>query len=251
MDESGNTGTSLSIDQPIYWLIAVGVTPVSIQAIESQMLLIASEHFIERAKQPSFEFHGSDLFGGNHDCKGITPSGRILIYKKLMKLLVDHDCALFICGIDKSLHQRRATENGYSAKHPHEIASMYLFEKIDEWLQDKSTSANICYGLLVADEQQEVARKTVENFAYWRYAATEGYRSRTIKYLIDTVHYVPSHDSWLIQLADCVAYIRNRYTRTIREKGSDSSLYNESDKAVIELWENYCRPCIESDRVWP
>ena len=128
---------------------------------------------------------------------------------------------------------------------------MYLFEKIDEWLQDKSTSENICYGLLVADEQKEVARKTVENFAHWRYAATEGYRSRTIKYLIDTVHYVPSHDSWLIQLADCVAFIRNRYARIMREKGSNLSLYKESDRAVIELWEDYCSPRIKSDLVWP
>ncbi len=251
IDESGNTGASFNTDQPIHWLVAIGVTPVSIKKIEYRMLNLASTYFPQRARQPNFEFHGSDLFSGRGDCQGISPFDRIIIYEEILGLLKPHDCALFVRGIDKAKYRDYAATKGYETKHPHELASQFLFEQIDEWLEANSGFGKEMYGLLVADEQKEVARKTIENFAHWRDSATLGYRSRTLKFLIDTIHYVPSHDSWLIQLTDCVAFVRNRYARIQREKGTNSSDHNDSDKAIIKLWENSCQECIVTDRIWP
>lgn len=252
IDESGNTGASLNADQPIHWLIAVGVTPAAIKKIEFKMLNIASIHFPQRARHPQFEFHGSELFSGRGDCQGISPDNRIAIYKEILGLLKPHDCSIFVRGIDKAKYRDYAAIRGYEAKHPHELASQYLFEQIDEWLeQRRPASGEDVYGLLVADEQKEVARKTIENFAHWRDSATLGYRGRTLKFLIDTIHYVPSHDSWLIQLTDCVAFVRNRYAKIRREKGENAPNYNNSDKAIADLWESYCQKCVINDRVWP
>jgi len=253
IDESGNTGTSFDPAQPIHWLVAIGTTAAAVKSIEQEMLLLATRYFHHKARRPGFEFHGSDLFSGRGECKGIVPADRISIYANLLQLLSRHNCAIFIRGIDKQLHQQRAAANNYSAQHPHKLASMYLFERIDEWLEKQQVDGQeSIYGLLIADEQKEVDRDIVENFAYWRDRGTQGgYRTRQISFLIDTVHYVPSHDSWLIQLADCVAFLRNRYARVLREKGFESGNWTDSDKAIIELWQTYCQLCVVNDIVWP
>jgi hypothetical protein len=253
IDESGNTGRHVDATQPIHWLVAIGVSPIAVKTIEAEMKSLATQHFPRRARRPDFEFHGAYLFSGRNECNAIAPVDRIKIYNQLMQLLERHNCSIFIRGIDKQLLQKRAIERKYTAEHPHKLASMYLFERIDEWLERQQIEGQEpVYGLLIADEQTEVDRDIVENFAYWRDNGTQGgYRERDISYLIDTVHYVPSHDSWLIQLADCVAFLRNRYGKVLRDKGFAASLYTDSDRAIVELWKNNRHLCLVNDIVWP
>lgn len=252
IDESGNTGNSLDMSQPIHWLVAIGVTPRAVKMIEAEMLSLAVDYFPQRARRPDFEFHGSDLFSGRNECKGISPIDRIKIYSELTQLLERYNCAVFVRGIDKQLYQQRAINNNYPIEHPHKLASMYLFERIDEWVEmQQVVGRETIYGLLIADEQKEVHRDIVENFAYWRDRGTRGYRAHNIRFLIDTVHYVPSHDSWLIQLADCIAFLRNRRAKILREKGLDVASYTASDQAIVELWQQHCLSCVVNDLVWP
>jgi len=158
-----------------------------------------------------------------------------------------HECALFITGIDKSKLKKRASQ-GYTPDHPYRIAFMYLVERIDAWLDELQPAADFFgeepraqYGLLVADEQQEVERQIVEGFAHWRDVGTEHrWGGHGIRYLIDTVHYVTSRDSWLIQLADCAAYLFQRCEKVKRPKGNDQASYTAAEAAVIRLWEDTC-----------
>lgn len=260
-DESGNTGLNLdSPDQPVHWIVAVEFTPEAIKAVEAEMLALALRTFRGRAKKPDFEFHGGDLFQGRGDCSALSPAERVRLYGELVALLGRHDCAVFVQGIDKARHKARAEGRGYSPWHPHRLAFMYLLERIDERLEQAQPEMDFfgdlsgppVYGLVVADEQKEIDREIVQRFAFWRDSGTEfGYRARELRYLLDTVHYVPSHDSWLIQLVDCVAYLRNRYGRLRREKGSDESRYSASDHAVARLWQDHCAAQVVSDECWP
>jgi hypothetical protein len=103
----------------------------------------------------------------------------------------------------------------------------------------------------VADEQKEMDREIVGNFARWRTLGTAmGYRARTIRFLVDTVHYVPSTDSWLIQLADCVAYLRNRYEK-VCAKAARGETPGAADEEIVSLWRMRCLPRVVSDRCWP
>ena len=68
---------------------------------------------------------------------------------------------------------------------------------------------------------------------------------------IDTVYYAKSQDSSLIQLVDCVAYLRSIIHRLWRERGSNAAAYSASEAAVSRLWLNYCDPKVTSQRVWP
>jgi hypothetical protein len=107
-------------------------------------------------------------------------------------------------------------------------------------------------GLLVADEQKEVDRQTVHSFARWRDLGIGGDgRDPTARFLVDTVHYIPSMDSWLLQLADCVAYLRNRYEKVMRLKIIPGHPLNLADNEIVNLWEKFCAPVVVYEEVWP
>jgi hypothetical protein len=259
VDESGNTGARLDApDQPIHWLVALAVKPAVVQKLESELLAIALRYRSQRARHPTFEFHGASIFQGEGDFAGMPPVDRIRLYRDLLETLKRHDVPLFCRGIHKAHLQERAAARGYDPEHPHVLGFMYLAEELDRWLQRLQPKQELfedpappVLGLIVADEQREVGRKLVGRFSWWRQFGTDhGYKTREIRYLVDTVHYVPSQDSWLIQLADCVAYLVNRYQRTREQKGFDIGSYTASEKAVAKLWEDCCSP-VEHWRIWP
>jgi hypothetical protein len=219
IDESGNTGADLAAaDQPVHWMVALGVAPVAVKSIEAEMLELALEWFPERARSPEFEFHGSHLYARRGDCRALSPERAVALYRALLEVFARGDCHLFMAGIDKAGLKQRAESGRYVPDHPYRLAFMYLVERIDRWLDERSAeSRREELGLLVADEQKEVHREMIASFARWREEGTQySARRKPIRNLVDTVHYVPSHDSWLIQLADCVAYLFSRYRRVLR-----------------------------------
>jgi len=255
IDESGNTGANLdSPDQPIHWLIALAATPAMVTQIETEMLAIAGRYFGLRARAADFEFHGAHIFSGRTtDYRQLSVADRVRLFNELLSLIGRFGVRLFVRGINKAAHKDRARDKGYPPDHPHRLGFMYLVEQVDEWLEAMQPAPDLfaarepIYGLIVADEQNEVRRDVVSGFAAWRQYGTEhGYRARHIRYLIDTVHYVPSQDSWLIQLADCVAFVRNRYGKIFREKGFHEARYSESDRAIVHLWRDLCAPHVVS-----
>ncbi len=260
LDESGNTGIDLaSMDQPIHWLVTLGVSPHAFRSMEQEISELALSHFPARARLPEFEFHGSHIFAGRGECRGLSPARRIALYDGLVSQVGRHGGRLFVRGIHKAGHARRAREKGYAPEHPHKLAFRYLVERLDEWLEGqqrdgeaRKNGASPVYGLVVADEQKEVGREIMRSFAHWRDRGTgQGYRARDIRYLLDTVHHVPSRDSWLIQLVDCVAYLRNRCSRVFRESGPREEDWTQSDREVVRLWREHCRPHVESAVIWP
>ena len=258
VDESGNTGKHADPAEPVHWLSAVAVHVTSMRAIETDMMALAHDAFGARAKEPGFEFHGSDLFSGRRECRGMDAEARVAIYRALAGLLAKHRCALFIRGIEKARHQARATRRGYDAVHPHTLAFQFLVERMDEWLQQRQprrrspSAADEVLGLVIADEQKEVGREVVSSFARWRDGGTAmGYRKRRIRYLVDTVHHVPSTDSWLLQLTDCVAYLRNRYEKVQRGKVLRGETLGAADEEIVSLWKIHCAPLLCCDGAWP
>ena len=260
LDESGNTGSDLSsVDQPIHWLLTLGVSPQGVRSIEQAMSALALRYFRSRARQPKFEFHGNHIFSGRGECRLIAPAHRVTLYGELVSLVGMHGGRLFIRGIHKARHAERANEKGYEPEHPHKLAFQFLIERLDAFLEDQQPKDEIqasspppVLGLIVADEQKEVDRVIIRSFAFWRSHGTGlGFRARDLHYLLDTVHYVPSHDSWLIQLADCLAFLRSRYARVLRSTGPRKENWSQSERAVVRLWREMCQPYVVSGLVWP
>jgi hypothetical protein len=216
------------------------------------MLALASRVFGARARDPEFEFHGGDIFQGRGDCSRLPVAQRVLLYAELLSLVRTYNCSIFVQGIDKAGLRTYAAGRAEPPVHPHKLAFTYLLERIDEALERAQPDSGPLYGLVVADEQKEMDREIVQRFADWRDSGKKfGHRARELRYLLDTIHYVPSHDSWLIQLVDCVAYIRSRYDRVLREKGGIEERYSASEHAVVRLWRENCEDKVASDECWP
>lgn len=256
LDESGNTGVHADTAEPVHWIVGLAVHDTRVRALEDEMAALAARVFGDRAREPGFEFHGADIFSGRRECRGIDLTTRVALYRAICVLAAEFRCTLFIRGIDKARHLRRAERRGYHAVHPHTLAFQWVVERMDEWLEKMQPAPRVptdqIFGLLVADEQKEVAREVVRSFARWRDTGTAiGHHRRTIRLLVDTVHYVPSSDSWLLQLADCVTYLRNRSEKIARKKLGRGEELGAGDAEIVSLWETYCRPLRCCDGVWP
>lgn len=252
IDESGNTGLQLHPTEPVHWLVAVAAHARALRAIEAEMSALAVRYFGVRAYDVDFEFHGAYLFSGRHECKGMPPGDRVQLFRELVALLRKHDCTLFVRGVDKPACRARAAGKGKRPLHPHALAFRLLVERIDGWLEVRQTTGDPVLGLLVADEQKEVDREMVRSLACWRAMGNPAEQGGSaIRYLIDTVHYVPSTDSWLLQLADCVTYLRNRYEKILRGKILPGEPLTAADQEVVSLWEVFCRPAVESEVLRP
>lgn len=248
IDESGNTGARLDHEvEKVHWMIAIAVDESCVRPLDRSLYETSCRCFgLTEASTADFELKGSDLFGGRGFAAALSPESRIACYEHVVKAIGEHDAQILVRGINKPLHARRASERGYTPQHPYQLGFQYLIEQIDEWLEHLAKGGSPQLGLVVADQQQEVDRRMVHQFEHWtRYGTSTGYRSRSIDRLIHTLHYVRSTDSRLVQLADCVAFLRNR----VHKVGFAPA--RQSDQAIVQLWQRWCVPHIVSDRVWP
>ena len=258
IDESGNTGRKLdSLTEPIHWLIGLAVEATRLPDIERVLRDLARQYCPQQAADPKFEFHGSEIFHGKPPFDHLTPDERIELYRELVSVVSTYNLHVFVRGIHKKRHLDRADQTGYyTPDHPHRLGFMFLVERIDEWLEEQQPQGSEdspYYGLLVADEQRGIERDIIESLPQWRESGTDfGYNVREIRFLIDTLHTVPSHDSWLIQLADCLAYIRNRANKVdVRYGWGRNVNLDSSSQTVRDIYRDLIAPHVVAHHVWP
>jgi transposase len=128
IDESGNTGADLtSRTEPIHWLVALATTEHGLQAIETDMLAIATKHFKARARESDFELHGVDIFGGRGEARPLTPAQRVILFGELLSLIErQHD------ALSAEIHEMDGEVKRLHRDHPmierlHTIPGVGLF----------------------------------------------------------------------------------------------------------------------------
>ena len=150
-----------------------------------------------------------------------------------MAMLEVYDVDVAHASIDKAaLHTRYggdADDNAYR------LALQFLLEKVDAY----GSSLKI----LVADEAKEQkirAVKMVEGMQDWTWGGEVP--GRQLKTIIDSLHFVSSHDSVGVQMADLVAFVLQRRRRKEAHPNAQaaldrlSSLVNEHTRTWREPW---------------
>lgn len=228
-DESGNTGWNLdSPDQPIHFLLSLGIHEDKTHEIDRALFRIALDYFPREARNSDFEFHGGYIYRGEGYFNALAPADRIQIYNRLIQVIIDFELPVFVEGIDK----RRLKLSSANPPHPFNLAFLYIVERLEEFLESQQPPAN---GLILADENRERDRSIISDFdSFKEYGTALGYRPREIKRLLDTVHFVKSQDSRLIQLADCSSYLICRYHNIAAKPLAQTTA---SDKEIIRLHE--------------
>lgn len=197
IDETGADGTA-SKKQPHLTLVAAIVDEDNVQQINAGLRQVAMKHL--GWIPDDLEFHGYELWGGLGYWKEKGPSELIAVYEDAIELLDTCDVDIAHASIDKArLHARyggAADENAYR------LALQFLLEKIDRHGSSKK--------VLVADEAKEQelrAVRMVSEMQEWGGGEVPGIQLKTV---IDTLHFVRSHASAGVQVADLVAYVIQR-----------------------------------------
>jgi DNA polymerase IIIc chi subunit len=111
-------------------------------------------------------------------------------------------------------------EKYYGKLNVQQSAFHLLVEKIEEHPQGYLNS----YCLLIADEQDELEQKLIDDLDHFKQQGTTfGYKNIKVDRVIDSVHFVQSHNNYLMQLADVMCYI-------IRKS-------KESNKKLLAQWQ--------------
>ena len=149
----------------------------------------------------NFEFHGNEIWGGKNWWRHMEPPDLIEAYETVINLLTSLELDIAYSSINKAeLHQKYA---GSADGNAYLLALQFLLEKID--------SLGVENKVIVADEAKEHqfrAIKMVADMQQWGLGEVPGRQLRTV---IDSLHFVQSHASPGVQMADLVAFIIQRF----------------------------------------
>lgn len=195
MDETGNTGTKADPAQPIHLIGCLIIEDIAVRPFEDALYAIAATYFPDKAKDQAFEFHGAEMFQGSGIFKGTQPTQRLAAVHAIIDAACEHVAAFGYAGVNKT--------KSYANAHPHRIAFTLLVEQLQTWLKHRSA-----LGLIIADENKEVSQKLIDDFALFKEFATNwGYRRIPVTNIIDSVHFVQSHNNRIMQACDVITYM--------------------------------------------
>lgn len=201
IDEAGQTGTKLDPNQPVHLLSAIVVDVRSVRKIEDAVRALGHKHFGVLSERTDFEFHGYEIQKGKGYFRQKNIEERIQIISELIDILLLNEVRVGFVAINK-LKSR-------ASLHPHQLAFLFLVERIEDLLVSEDAM-----GLLIADENQEMEQRLIEDLELFKTENTKfGWRPTQINRIVDSVHFVRSKNNRLIQLADIVAYVLLRGQR--------------------------------------
>ena len=238
IDETGNSGVRKSDDQPIHLLGALVIDTDHIRVVEDAMDEIAGTF----GDPTTVEFKGYDLYHRAGSFKGVEVADCIAVAEKLIDLAVQNATTFGYAGVDK----RRSN----AKDHPQVIAITFLLERLQPFLRSRKEQA-----LIVADEYNELGDGLIEEYERFKKTGTSwGYAKVKLANVCDSLHYVKSKHSRLLQLCDVLTYITGKYLQ-VREHMAER-LENEempwhqrektrreratrAELATLALWERF------------
>jgi Protein of unknown function (DUF3800) len=207
IDESGNTGTRIDDPmQPYHLIAAIAVEDANVRDVENDVRTLGLKHFGEVSRNTDFEFHGYEI----HKGKGryfskLKVEQRIEIMEDLLGVLKSHNLQIIYTIINKQANKAKL--------HPHQLAFLFLIERIEDYLVNENS-----LGLLIADENRDIEQRLINDLERFKTINTGfGYRPTKIDHIVDSLHFVKSHNNHVIQLADIVAYVLLRGKRAQEE----------------------------------
>ncbi|MDF2146755.1 DUF3800 domain-containing protein [Knoellia sp. p5-6-4] len=198
VDETGSVGKGAS-KQPLLILAAVIVHEDQVQPLAASLGSLAFRHLDYRPK--GFEFHGVDLWNGKGYWAELDHAQRLAAYEDAISVLQELELEVAYSSIHKArLHARHG---GAADANAYLLALQFLLEKID--LNGGGNK------IVVADEAKEQELRAINMVADMAKAGGGEVPGRRINTMIDSLHFVSSHASPGVQLADLVAFILQRH----------------------------------------
>jgi hypothetical protein len=225
IDETGSPGRGAN-KQPLLTLAAVIADEEKVQPLAQAMRSVAYKHL--DWLPPDFEFHGHEIWNRAGYWAGKEPPQLLAAYTAVIDMIEKFDLSISHASIHKErLHVKY---NGEADNNSYLLALQFLLEKID-------------YGsnkILIADETKEHQLKAISMVADMQQWGAGLVPGRHLKRIIDSLHFVQSHASYGVQMADLVAYILQRSRRN-KERHPDAAATLAHLRWVIDQHTPYWR----------
>lgn len=233
LDETGSVGKGARREKELL-LVGVVIDEVVVRQLAGRMREVAEATL--GALEPGFEFHAVELWHGNGPWNSLAPSELLEVFEEIIGLLDELDCYVVHAAINKQkLHDRYGGAYDDSA---YLLALQFLLEKLDAWRRRDNLR------VLVADEMKQYQLKAIEMVAdlqRWAAGVVPGKQLNTV---IDSIHFVQSHHSPGVQLADAVAFVMHR----IWNRGYD---HPDVDAALLRMAEVIANRTPTYRQPWP
>lgn len=220
VDESGHCGRRYNAEQPVEVLCGV-LTDASklfkTQREHSEIIQILREQEI-----PLEELKASEAYRGRKSWAKVNPNVRDRIFELILQWAQERACKYVICPIDtnKFFEQKKAgCEVSATLCNPYETGAMNVVLAIERLQKTKKNNKGKT--LIIFDEQKD-HDKNILNLLEGDLSFTDPYtgfsprprakkQPQRLDQIIDVPHFSKSHLSVLIQIADWVAFIVNKY----------------------------------------
>jgi hypothetical protein len=183
--------------------------------------------------EPDDELHGHDLFQATEGWASLRrlTRARISIYKQSLEVIAEFCEVFFVEGLDRGRFQSR-----YADEHDEHVTTLlHLLEKLDRYADRRGQD------LIVVADEHHTARAAQEALRGTRSRAVWGYRGHPRR-VVDTIYFVSSEMSRLVQAADMVAFLHQRVADVV-ETDKRAARANE------ELW-SVIAPSMRKERIW-
>jgi hypothetical protein len=176
------------------------------------------------------EFHGYEVFQGQGPWAGVAPNERIHVYARMFECIAEAEAEIVLCGFDQDPPGRHNWDEG---------THISLMTGLVVALDQHCLSCNE-HVLVVADEHSTAARcQTLTRLLQEIYSTgtRRAVEPRDLR-VIDSLHYVRSHDSRLVQASDLVAYLVRRAPRDgdPRRRQTHERLLRIVEPLIVGSW---------------
>jgi hypothetical protein len=230
IDETGSVGAG-GTTQPYLTLVGVIVPENKVRALTSEMRRTCTTHL--GWVPADFEFHGHEIWQGIGYWKGKQPPELIAAYKAAIQIAADLELTFAHSSINKALLHARY--NGGADENAYMLALQFLLEKLEGGTTNRIVIAD------EAKEQELRAVKMVADLQQWGGGVVPGRQLNTV---IDSLHFVRSHVSAGVQMADLAAYVLQR-------SWHGTERHPDAASAMAELRASVDRRTITWREPWP
>jgi hypothetical protein len=214
LDESSTPG--------YYFIGALILDPSHIatvsQVIENLCSLVARDHPTVFDKKD--ELRGSQIWNGKGKWKNIGDRYRYAVFIHAIEKLAELEIEIALQGINR----KKLEDRYHYPSPPHELALKYLLEQLDKKFLRVSSK-----GIVICDEtgSRSEDNKYRALLREWRETGTGGHFPRNLTSIVDTLHFVPSHESRVVQAIDLVTFLHQRRTVTRHPEPLEGEVLNQ------------------------
>jgi hypothetical protein len=181
--------------QDRYVIGGLAIPLEAISELEARCGDLAESIFGNRLMAPETEFHASHIYSGKGPYKGRPVADRIKLLAELGQIINSNTDV-------RRIYAEIRTDRLYAGANAPKMAFAYFCERV-QMATGKTGST-----LLIGDYDDQGSRQMIREFSHYRAVGNTPWDfGIPIPSIVDAVHFVPSHHSRMIQLADVYLFL--------------------------------------------